>query len=140
MNASAIYTAVIDVKLTKPAPPGKKQATIRTTDDQTFFVWPKDLGRFQPGRRYRIEYTERAWEGQTYRTAIKAEPAATQPSAPMPSAASNATSETVADGEVQFVTTLLAASIHACAVDNNQGALRDRAKVLRSIYRDVFCS
>lgn len=38
--------------------PGKKQGSIKTTTDDYFGVWPKDLRQFQVGGVYDVEYTE----------------------------------------------------------------------------------
>src|SRR5690348_11708916 len=66
MNAAAIHTADILVRFTNPAEGGKKPS-IKTSDGTYYGVTPKDFGRFQQGGRYRIEYTERVWQGRTYR-------------------------------------------------------------------------
>ena len=131
MNAQALQTAVVEIKSANPPPEGKKQATIRTTGGDLYGVWPKDLGRFQPGRRYKIEYTERPYQGRTYRTIVKGEPEA----ASEPQLAGN-----VAAGEIDFVTRVLAASIQACAVGHTQADLTQEARMLRAVYRDVFNS
>lgn len=129
MNASALHTAVIEVKFADPPKDGKKQATIKSTTGDVFGVWPKDIGRFQKGRRYRVEYTERPYQGRTYRTIVKCEPE----TASEPRQAGNAT-----PGEIEFVSRGLAASIQACAVGHTQADLAQEARLLRTVYRDVF--
>lgn len=129
MNASALHTAVIEVKFANPPKDGKKQATIKSASGDVFGVWPKDIGRFQPGRRYRVEYTERPYQGRTYRTIVKCEPEAASEHQPGGKAAA---------GEIEFVTRVLAASIQACAVGHTQADLAQEARMLRAVYRDVF--
>jgi hypothetical protein len=129
MNASALHTAVIEVKFADPPKDGKKQATIKSTGGDVFGVWPKDIGRFQKGRRYRVEYTERPYQGRTYRTIVKCEPETA--SAPQP--AGKATAD-----EIEFVSRVLAAGVQACAVGHTQADLAQEARMLRAIYHDVF--
>jgi|ERR1051326_2881792 hypothetical protein len=134
MNAQAIQTATIEVKSANPPPEGKKQGTVRATDGAIYGVWPKDLGRFQPGRRYRIEYAVRPYQGRDYRTIIKAEPEAAtgEQTHQRASVAAGATCE------LEFVTRMLAAYVSACRVECTVSALAAKARELRSVYREVW--
>lgn len=133
MNASAIRTATIEVKYANPPLAGKKQATIKTPDGTIFGVWPKDLGRFQPGRRYAVEYTEKPFKGRMYRTILKAEPQVNgEDAAP-------AGSDPVrTSGEVEFITALLAARVASCGVEFTPSGLTEAARMLRMVYRSAF--
>lgn len=134
MNAQAIHTSVITVKYADPPKDGKKQATVKAADGTIFGVWPKDLGRFQPGRRYRVEYTQRSYQGRDYRTVVKAEPeeAPERSANPGPPVAAGAPSE------FEFVTRLLAAYVQCCGVENSPAGLAAKARMLREVYREVF--
>lgn len=133
MNASAIHTATIDIKYANPPKAGKKQATIKTTGGDLYGVWPKDIGRFQPGRRYKIEFTERPFNGRTYRTIVKCGPEEG-------SDVRSTSTPSNTGGEIEFVTRVLAASIQACAVGHTHADLTQEARLLRAVYRDVFGS
>jgi hypothetical protein len=67
-------TTVINVKYVNPAAAGKKNASIKTDDDQFFLVPPEMLGQFQQGGRYKIEYKANAFKGVTYKYVEKIEP------------------------------------------------------------------
>ncbi len=143
MNAQAISTTTILVRFADPAPAGKKQATIKASDGTIYGVWPKDFGRFQPGGRYMIEYTERPFNGKVYRTVVKCEPVAsgdTRPRAPSPSQTSVSGGEGVTGeaSEFEFVTRMLAAYVACCGVGKSVEELVTRANALRAVYREVW--
>jgi hypothetical protein len=69
-------TGTITVKYVNPPKAGKKKGTIKSADGQMFGVWADKLGEFTPDMIYEIEYSEEAWNGQTYRTITKATPKA----------------------------------------------------------------
>ena len=135
MNAQAIHTSVITVKYADPPKDGKKQATVRSDAGEVFGVWPKDLGLFQRGRRYRVEYTERRYQGRDYRTVVKVEPEEA-PARTTRQEASPATS--APSGEAEFVSRCLAASIMSGTMGRSKEELIERARLLRSVWRDVF--
>ena len=147
MNAAALQTAEILVRFTNPAE-GSKKPSIKASDGTYYGVTPKDFGRFQPGGRYRIEYTERVWQGRTYRDIrslepIRSEPVAsgdTRSRAPSPGQRSVPEGEGVTGGapELHFVTRTLAAAISICAVEMTQEGVASKARMLRAVYRDVF--
>jgi hypothetical protein len=63
-----LLTATIEVAYVNGPKPGKKTGSVKTTDDQYYGVWPNDLGRFQPGNTYKVQYEEREFQGQVYKT------------------------------------------------------------------------
>lgn len=148
MNAQAISSATILVRFADPAPAGKKQATIKASDGTVYGVWPKDFGRYQPGGKYAIEFTEHTFRGKTYRTVLKCEPIRsepaqsgdTRPRAPSPGQRSVSEGEGVTSGEseFEFVTRLLAAYVMGGGVDRTPDALIERARGLREVYRRIF--
>jgi hypothetical protein len=129
--------AVIKIKYANPPKDGKKQASVRTEDNQIFGVWPDKFGLLQPGRTYQVEYKERVFEGKTYRTIVKCEPVKDVEEPPSGLAQSSQRSSQK-DGEVEFVARLLAASISACAVAHKEESLIAEARMLRSVYREAF--
>lgn len=144
MNAQSIHTAEIDVRYCNPAD-GNKRPSIRATDGTYYGVKPVDFGRFQPGRRYAIEYTERTRGDRTFRDIVKCEPVASgdpRPRAPSPGERSVPAGEGVTDAthreEFEFVTRLLAAYVTGGGVDRTIDALVDRGRGLREVYRRIF--
>jgi hypothetical protein len=138
MNAQAISAATILVRFADPAPAGKKQATIKASDGTVYGVWPKDFGRFQPGGRYNIEFTERPYQGRVYRTIVKAEPVSSGAPSPSQRSVSEGEGVTGTSHEFEFVTRLLAAYVQCCGVENTAAGLAAKARELRGVYRQVW--
>lgn len=129
--------AVIKIKYADPPRDGKKQATIKTIDNQIYGVWPDKFGLLQPGRTYNVEFSERTFKGKSYRTIIKCEPAAdVEERTSIETQTKQHASQNY--NEAEFVARLLAASIQACAVGHKEEALIAEARMLRSVYRETF--
>lgn len=133
----AMNAAVIKIKYANPPKDGKKQATIKTEDNQIFGVWLDKFGLFQPGRTYKVEFSERAFNGKTYRTITKCEPAAAVEEPPS-SLAQQSQRSSPKDLEAEFVARVLAASIQACAVGHKEENLITEALMLRRVYHQAF--
>jgi len=129
--------AVIKIKYANPPKEGKKQATVKTDDNQIFGVWPKEFGLLRPGQTYKVEFSERAFNGKTYRTITRCEPVSDVEEPPS-GLAQQSQRSSQSNGEQEFVARVLAASIQACCVSHTQEALTAEAKMLRSVYRQVF--
>lgn len=141
MNASAIHSAVVEVRYADPPRDGKKQATIKTPAGDIYGMKPEMLGLFQRGRRYRIDYTERDFKGKTYRTIVKTEPdersddrTASAPGQRSPDPTSNASTPS----EFEFVTRLLSAYVQCCGVGRTIEELAERGRMLREVYGRIF--
>lgn len=128
-------TAVIEVKFADPPKNGKKQATIKTVDGIVYGVWPDKFGLLQPGRAYEIEFSERTFDGKTYRTIRSCKPKANTEPDTMPVG----TAKPSAGDETRFVTTILAAMIAGRTMDDyTEGGLVRAATMLRAVYRRSF--
>ena len=127
-----VNAAVIKIKYADPARPGRKQATIKTEDNQIFGVWPKEFGLFQPGKTYKVEFSERAFNGKTYRTISKCEPLPDEPTQPAAKAGDGSISE------AEFITRLLEAAIKCGGVVHSESSMIAEIKLLRSVYRQTF--
>ncbi len=132
MNAT-----VIKIKYADPPKEGKKQATVKTEDNQIFGVWPKEFGLLRPGQTYKVEFSERKFQGKTYRTITKCEPVAVVEEPPSGLAQQSQRSSQL-NAEQEFVARVLAASIQACAVGHTEAALLAETRLLRAIYRQGF--
>jgi hypothetical protein len=130
--------AVIKVRFANPPREGKKKASIKTDDDQIFGVWPRQLGLFQPGRSYKIEFEESTWKGQTYRTITKCEPAADVEERTNEAGTSSQRGSQTNSVEAQFVARVLSASIMLGAVKLERDSLTSATKLIRTVYRDTF--
>lgn len=129
--------AVIKIKYADPPKAGKKQATIKTEDNQIFGVWPKEFGLFQPGRTYKVEFSERSFNGKTYRTISKCEPLADVEERPSIEAQTKQhSSQSISEAE--FITRLLAAGIKCGGTVHSEPAMIAEIKLLRSVYRQTF--
>jgi hypothetical protein len=60
--------ARITVKYVNAVKPGKKNGSIKGTDEDIYGVPPHMLANFQQGATYTIDYSERVFNGQTYKT------------------------------------------------------------------------
>lgn len=129
--------AVIKIKYADPPKSGKKQATIKTEDNQIFGVWPKEFGLLRPGQTYKVEFSERPFNGKTYRTITKCEPAAAvEESTSGLAQSSQRSSQSI--NEAEFVTRLLAAGIQCGGVVHSEQSMVAEVKLLRSVYRTTF--
>lgn len=129
--------AIIKVKFADPAKAGKKQATIKTEDGQIFGVWPDKFGLLRPGQTYTIEFSEREYQGKTFRTITKCAPAAVVEEPPS-SLAQQSQRSSPSNYEAEFVARILAASIQACAVGHTEQSLIAEVRMLRSVYRQTL--
>lgn len=112
---------IIDVADISPPGAGKKMARITSSTGQAYQIWPDKLGRIHVGGRYEIETRDREWEGRTYVSIVKIEPAAEPPPArpstgeiPQLNAAKPPSPHA---GEAEYVGRVLAALIAAGQVD-----------------------
>lgn len=126
MNAATATT--IEVAKAEPPKAGKKQGTIRTTSGEVLGVWPDKLGLLRPGNSYLVEFSEREWNGRTFKTITKVQPQAAN--------ANNSKAASGDDREFEFVARVLSASIQACAVTYTREGLTDAVRMLRNVYRD----
>ena len=135
-------TTVINVKFVNPAAAGKKNASIKTDDDQFFLVPPEMLGQFQQGGRYKIEYKANAFKGVTYKYVEKIEPdVAAGPSPIAKHQAGKYGSTDMATAERIFVCGAMNAMLHnqntlpfALTGDN----LIERVNILRDVWRQTL--
>lgn len=124
MTEAAANTAEIEVRFVNPPKAGKKQATIKAADGAVYGVWPDKIGLFQPGRRYRIEYNERPYQGRTYRTITKCQPHG--------HAMANAPTAQAGDG---LVATVLGAAIQSKAVEFTEDGIARAIGIIRAAVK-----
>jgi len=60
--------ARITVKYINEVKPGKKNGSIKGTEDDIYGVPPHMLADFKVGATYTVDYSERVFNGQTYKT------------------------------------------------------------------------
>jgi hypothetical protein len=141
MNAAALQSAEILVRFANPAEDGRKPS-IKTSDGLYFGVTPADFGRFQPGGRYRVEFTERIWRGKTYRDIKSCEPirsaSASSGDERAPSPQASRSRGEGASAEIGFITRMLAARVASCGVEWSAEALTKEIRFLRGLFRQAF--
>lgn len=123
-------TTVIEVARTFPPKEGKKKATIKTTSDQLFGVWPNMLNGFHPGVTYEIEYETSQFKGRDYHTIRKFKPAE-QPASP-------AGAKAASTDEMTFIAKIVGAGIASQQIDFNADDIMKAAIRVRSLYRELI--
>jgi hypothetical protein len=134
-------TGTITVKYVNQPKAGKKKGTIKSADGQMFGVWANQLSEFTPDMIYEIEYSEEAWNGQTYRTISKATPKATAPAQTGNGngAKYNTYRETSpTDAERMFVCSLLNAAISEGELQLSAESLVAAIKTTRAAWTQTF--
>jgi hypothetical protein len=132
-------TGTITVKYVNPPKAGKKKGTIKSADGQMFGVWADKLNEFTPDMIYEIEYSEEAWNGQTYRTISKATPKTPAPASNGNGAKYNSYRETSpTDAERMFVCSLLNAAISAGKLQLSAESLVAAIKTTRAAWTQTF--
>ncbi len=135
--AANTQSAVIQVKFVDQPKTGKKQGTIKTVDGTMFGVFPEKLGLFQPGRRYEVQYTERPYQGRTYRTITACEPVRDindDTSSPLSESPSTSRG---AEAEMAFATAVVAAAVQSQQCEFNAKDLARGIILARSVYREM---
>lgn len=130
------HTATIEVRYADQPKAGKKQGTVKTKDGDVYGVWPDKLGLLRPGRRYRVEYKERQFEGRTFRTITKVDPAAegeTDTGSVDPLSSSD---ETGPNQEAEMVCRLVAAAIQSQQVEFNPTEIGRAMRMVQAVVRE----
>jgi hypothetical protein len=125
-------TAAISVAFVNQPKEGKTKGSIKTNEGEYYEVFPNQLGLFRPGASYEIDYSERNWNGKTYRTINKCRPQ----EKPAVVRSTDTAAAPDANQEFEFVSRVLSASIQACAVTYTQEGLTDAVRMLRQAYRN----
>ncbi len=134
-------TARITISFVNPAKPGKTNGSIKTKDDQLYGVKPDMLSLFQPKGTYDVEFTERQFNGQTYKTVTSVKPVQDTPQ-------QQASSGAIAGGkygatdmvtaERIFVCGALNAAISGGHTDLNTEHLTNLVNIFRLVWDDTF--
>jgi len=124
---------LIEIAETHPPGYGKKVATVIAKGGDKFEIWPEKLADLRIGERYDVDVAEREYQGRKIHKITKATPAngAAKPNGHAPAA-------TTADGEPEFVATVLAALIMKGEVANNKRQLFDATQMLRGLWGATF--
>ena len=125
---------LIEVTETHPPKFGKKVATVVAAGGEKFEIWPEKLADLKAGARYDVDVEERDYNGRTFPKITKATPVngAAKP------ANGHAPTATTADGEPEFVATVLAALIMKGEVANNKRQMFDATEMLRGLWGATF--
>ncbi len=132
-------TARITVSFVNPAKPGKTNGSIKTKDDQMYGVKPDMLSLFQPKGTYDIEFSERQFNGQTYKTVTSVKQVQDAPPATGNSGGKYGNQD-MATAERIFVCGALNAMIHGGLVEVSQVYISNVVNVLRASWAETFGS
>lgn len=134
--------ATIEVKFADPPKDGKKQGTVKAANGEVYGVWPDKLGLLRPGLTYEVEFTERTYQGRTYRTITKCKPSPTSTGGAVKSPIPSERVTTVGSPtpEQVFVTAILAAAVSSQVADLNDRNLHDAVMALRLSWGKTFGS
>jgi len=140
-------TTVAQIKYVNPARDGYKPS-IKTEDGQSFGCKDHQLAIFERGQTYRIEYSERTFNGKVFKSVESAAPVemggggSSQTGAASPGAKGNGykTSTSPEDSERMFVCSLMNAFIQAGKIEPEQGRVITAVNVLRGAYARTFGS
>jgi len=125
---------LIEVAETHPPQYGKKVATVIAKGGDKFEIWPEKLVDLKAGAKYEVDVAEREYNGRTIRKITNATPV----NGTAKPANGHAPTATTADGEPEFVATVLAALILKGEVANNKRQLFDATQMLRGLWGATF--
>ncbi len=135
---------IVTVKYCNPATDSYK-ANIRDTEGRIFGCKDK-LDLFEVGKTYRIEYSEKSYNGKTYCNVQSATPILAADAVPATTAKANGSGnggnayrETCAkDAERMFVCATLVAMIRAGEVKNDKRQLWEAVNMLKGLWHAGF--
>jgi len=117
---------------------GKKNGSIKTKDGEMFGVPPEKLAMFQQGGQYQLEYSERQFNGQIYRTVVAAHllapPQASGGNKYSPVTDNDATAERI------FVCGALNAHIQSGQAEMSLSHIGNVVNMLRQVWSETFGS
>jgi hypothetical protein len=124
--------ASITVKYVNAAKPGKKNGSVKGVNDDIYGVPPHMLANFQPGATYTIDYSERVFNGQTYKTVTTAVLASPAPAEGTGGGKYGPVGDATA--ERIFVCGALNAAIQGGHVELSDAVLSNVVNMLRSVW------
>jgi hypothetical protein len=131
-------TATVHVRYVNQPGEGKKLGTIKDVDGVVYGVAPEKLSLFQPGHQYSVEYSEREWQGRTFRT-ITAVSNGSGVSIPLPARRPPFRETSPVDAERMFVCGLLNAAVAAGKVEPISAAsIIGCVQAARAAWRATF--
>jgi hypothetical protein len=136
-------STVAQIKYVNPARDGYKPS-IKTEDGQTYGCKEEKLSLFEKGRTYKIEYSERSFNGKTYRNVESAAPVETgipSQNPPQTGAASPgalATPPQSGNSEQIFVCALLKEGIRSGHIKIEKASLWEATNLFRGLWRASF--
>lgn len=133
-------STIIEIAAIRPPKEGKKKATVVAKDGRSFLMWPDKATKLAIEQAYAIEIEDSEFNGRTYRSIVKATPAA----APAAAAPANSNARTVPigadtpDAEQRFVSDALNAFIAAGKINLDARELIQATTTLRMLWSASF--
>lgn len=130
-------TLTATVKFVNPPKAGKKRGTIKLQDDSMIGLWPNQMGLFQPGKAYEIEYETSDFNGQQYRNVKSAKEVSAPGGSAGAAGGGNFRPTAPQDAKRMWMCAILVAYIRAGKLDLNRQSLRDVMTMLSEVYADI---
>lgn len=140
-------TAIVTVKYVNPPKEGKKRASIKTTDDVLFGVWANQIGQYEVGKSYEIDYSDDNgfFTIKSSRPIVLAErpsPSVVpiKSASPAPTANGNSRYGTTDDRTAEriFVCGALNAAIQGGRIELTGTRVEDTVRMLREVWSVTF--
>ena len=130
---------IVTIKYVNPARDGYKPS-IKGEDGSTFGCKEEKLALFEKGRTYKIEYSERSFNGKTYRNVESAAPVETGMAPSQTGAAPPSVLGHQGNGKDEqiFCCALLKELIRSGEIKNDKRQLWDATNMLRGLWRATF--
>lgn len=132
-------TSTVTVAYVNPPKEGRKTGSIKTIDGAFYDVYPEKLGLFEHNGIYEIEYSEREYNGRTYRTVTSVAGKGMAPPRQGGGGRNNQYRPTAPqDAERMYVCALLASGIRAGVLDLSTVAVASATNALRAAWAETF--
>ncbi len=130
--------ARISVSFVNPPKAGKTNGSIKTRDDQMYGVKPDMLGLFQPKGTYDIEFSERQFNGQTYKTVTSVKKVEDAPQATTGTGGGRYGATDDKTAERIFVCGALNAAIQGGHIEMSSAYIGNMVEMLRLVWSETF--
>lgn len=131
-------TTTITIAYINPPGAGKKQATIKASDNRVFGIYPEKMTDYAVGKTYDIEFTSREWQGKTFYTIASAKLAASNPMVPTSAGNTAGGGDNRSNSIERQVAFKGAIELHAIEANKGAEVSLERIAVLTEGFADII--